>query len=83
MKNKKVYHNLETHELIYLSPNEDTPEGFLPGLGQKKKFLYHNETTSARKYFYEGDKIPAGWVTGDAGPRDNTNCVKAKKANIA
>ena len=63
-KGRKWYHNPETNERKALLPNEEIPEGWLPGQGKKKKskcFWYNNGKTEGQ---FEIDNGPKGWERG-------------------
>ena len=63
-KNRKWYHNPKTSEKICLLPDENIPNGFLPGQGKKKKskcYWYNNGISEGQ---FELDHGPQGWKRG-------------------
>ena len=73
IKTKKLYHNPITNERIYLSENDNIPNGFIKGDNLQSKIkrkkickdlkFYHNPITNEQKRFNENN-VPEGWIKG-------------------
>lgn len=62
----KAWHNPKTGEILQLSPNDQIPNGFLPGTGKntvKSKKWFHNPKTGECKRCEPGNE-PHGFIKG-------------------